>query len=113
MDTVEEAYEALGKRALDFIHNRAWDKVVCEAKIYNQMVSLSYWLEDAGVKNEKSVGFSLSPSESASACLYLRDDLIKSNGNRIWGLIFTLLPTGKMRIDYDYKKPEDFEDSEI
>lgn len=46
------------------------------------------------------------------ACLFLRDDLIKTTGNRIWGLTFTLHPDEKFNIEYDYKKPENLEETD-
>ncbi|RKT50736.1 hypothetical protein DFR40_2663 [Azonexus fungiphilus] len=46
------------------------------------------------------------------ACLYLRDDLLQTTGQRIWGLTFTLHPDGKFNIEYDYEKPEDYDDSD-
>ncbi|MEO8121765.1 MAG: hypothetical protein ABI606_20885 [Rhodoferax sp.] len=46
------------------------------------------------------------------AALYLRDDLLKTTGERIWGLTFTLYPTGKFKIDYDYNKPEGYEETD-
>lgn len=46
------------------------------------------------------------------AATYLRDDLLQTTGNRIWGLTFTLYPDGKFNIDYDYEKPEDYDDSD-
>ncbi|MEO8121767.1 MAG: hypothetical protein ABI606_20895, partial [Rhodoferax sp.] len=46
------------------------------------------------------------------AALYLRDDLLKTTGQRIWGLTFTLYPSGKFKIDYDYNKPEGYEETD-
>lgn len=46
------------------------------------------------------------------ACIFLRDDLLKTTGQRIWGLTFTLFPDGKFRIEYDYDKPEDCEETD-
>ena len=31
-------------------------------------------------------------------------------GDRIWGLTFTLYPTGKFNLEYDYNKPENYEE---
>jgi hypothetical protein len=32
--------------------------------------------------------------------------------DRIWGLTFTLFPTGKFKIEYDYNKPEGYEETD-
>jgi hypothetical protein len=44
--------------------------------------------------------------------VYIRDHMLNLTGDRIWGLTFTLYPTGKFEIDYDYNKPEDYDDSD-
>ena len=46
------------------------------------------------------------------AALFLRDDLLATTGERIWGLTFTLYPDGKFKIDYDYNKPEGYEETD-
>ena len=46
------------------------------------------------------------------ALLYLRDNLLQTTGQRIWGLTFTLWPDGKFKIEYDYDKPEGYEESD-
>lgn len=50
--------------------------------------------------------------EIQEAILSLRDEHLRTTGRRIWGLTFTLYPDGKFNIKYDYKKPEDYEDSD-
>jgi hypothetical protein len=44
--------------------------------------------------------------------LFLRDDLLRTTGQRIWGLSFTLFPDGQFKIEYDYNKPEGYEESD-
>ena len=45
-------------------------------------------------------------------CFLLRDDLLRTTGQRIWGLTFTLFPDGQFKIEYDYNKPEGCEESD-
>jgi len=40
--------------------------------------------------------------------LFVRDQILKETGKRIWGLTFTLYPDGKYEIEYDYNIPEGF-----
>lgn len=40
--------------------------------------------------------------------LFLRNQILKETGKRIWGLTFTLYPDGKHEIEYDYNVPEGF-----
>lgn len=49
---------------------------------------------------------------SAQSVYYIRDKMLQNAGHRIWGLIFTLYPDGKFEIEYDYNKPEDYEESD-
>lgn len=50
--------------------------------------------------------------EKSRAIRFLREKLLRDSGARIWGLTFTLYPDGKFHIDYDYNKPEDYEETE-
>lgn len=49
---------------------------------------------------------------ACDAALFLRDNLLQSTGDRIWGLTFTLYRDGKFNIEYDYNKPEDEDEDE-
>ena len=51
-------------------------------------------------------------SLACEAALFLRNDQLRTTGQRIWGLTFMLYPTGKFKIEYDYDKPEDYEESD-
>ncbi|PIE46577.1 MAG: hypothetical protein CSA42_07770 [Gammaproteobacteria bacterium] len=44
--------------------------------------------------------------------ILLRDLMLKEMKERIWGLTFTLYPDGKFEIEYDYNKPEDYEETD-
>lgn len=43
---------------------------------------------------------------------FLGDNLLETTGNRIWGVDFTLFPDGKFNIEYNYNKPDDYEESD-
>jgi len=42
--------------------------------------------------------------------LLLFNDLLKTTSARAWGLSFYLYPDGKLKIEYDYNKPEDYDE---
>lgn len=46
------------------------------------------------------------------AALFLRENLLKTTGQRIWSLTFTLHPDGKFNIQYDYNKPDGYEETD-
>ena len=64
-------------------------------------------------RHDLELGFE-SVFEINDACIFLRDNLLQTTGQRIWGLTFTLWPDGKFKIDYDYDydKPEGYEESD-
>ena len=111
MDTVEQAYEMLSLSILDFIKDRTWDQGICECQIFSKMASASHFFVFQGVVNDVAMGWPKKGISAGNAALFLRDDLLKTTGRRIWGLSFTLFPDGKFRIEYDYDKPEDYEET--
>ena len=114
MNSVEDAYSYLGLYVTAFIGKRPWDSAGCHMKIYAQMASANQWLIYQGIKDEKG-GFEESPQtiwKGLEAATYLRDDMLKVSRSRIWGLTFTLAPDGKFTIEYDYDKPDDYEETD-
>ncbi|MBN7822463.1 MULTISPECIES: hypothetical protein [Gammaproteobacteria] len=112
MNTVEDAYNELARGIIDFIGGRSWDKAFCSCQIYHRMASTVYWLESFGNVDKKALAWPNSCIDSGKAAILIRDDVLQKNGQRIWGLIFTLYPDGKFNIEYDYSKPEDYEETD-
>ena len=104
--TVEQAYETIGRAVYRFPGDRAWDSAYGQFAVFNQMVSVQWGLMCNGELDQKG---SSPPrdliSDSMDAVLYLRDELLRTTGARIWGLTFMLYPDGKFNIEYDYDKP--------
>ena len=114
LNTVEQAYDALGKYLLSFVGSRQWESAACRLRIYAKMASGSHWLVMNGEVDE-SGGFEEDQDAiwtGLDAAIFLRDDLLKTTGHRIWGLTFTLYPDGKFNIEYDYDKPAVYEDTD-
>lgn len=112
--TVEEAYSGLASYLIAFIGGRSWDMASANFRVFSTMANCSQWLEHLGSKDE-SGGFETSSDAiwtGLDAALFLRDDLLKTTGQRIWGLTFTLYPDGKFNIEYDYNKPEGYEETD-
>jgi hypothetical protein len=113
IDSEDGAYQMLAKVALDFVKDRDWSKAVCKCQIYDGMVSSSEWLESVtGEVDDKALDWGDTSLSAADAAEFLKNDLLQKTGSRIWGLTCTLYPTGKFNIDYDYNKPEDYEESD-
>jgi len=114
INSVEEAYGLLAQYLIGFIDGRQWDRAVCNMRILNSMARGMHWLEYGDIVDELG-GFSNDSNviwDGLDAALFLRDDLLATTGERIWGLTFTLYPKGKFNIEYDYNKPEDYEDTD-
>lgn len=45
-------------------------------------------------------------------CLFLRELMLKTTGNRIWGVNFVLYPEGNFDAKYEYEKPPGYEESD-
>jgi len=111
---IEDAYGALAKYVLAFIGERSWDSAGCKIGILAKMANGSQWLVSDGNLDEHG-GFEDDQAaiwEGLDAALFLRDDLLKTTGHRIWSLTFTLYPNGKFNIEYDYDKPKNYEETD-
>ena len=114
MNSVEDAYANLGLYVTAFIGQRLWESAGCQMKIYAHMAFANQWLVYQGTKDEKG-GFEESPQaiwKGLEAATYLRDDMLKTTGNRIWGLTFTLASDSTFAIEYVYTKPDDYEETD-
>lgn len=110
---VEEAYQAIAEDVMAFPGERAWDEVVGKYGIYSTVVESRWWLVKDGCVDEKWNGGSEDFNLRAfSALRYLKDNILKSGGDRIWGLTFTVYPNGQFNIEYNYNTPEDYEESD-
>ncbi len=113
MNSVEEAYKNLASGILWFANGSLWDFGTARSSIWSKSTQTSY-ARSVGtdlIQDDKFPPFELSLQISA-ALLYLRDDLVQTTGQRIWGLTFTLYPNGKFNIEYDYNKPEGYEETD-
>lgn len=108
-----QQYEFFAQELLYFIGTQQWQKAYIKYEVYNQMISIEKWFifenQEFWLGNEI-------PDEiwdnSSKSVYYIKDKMLEKTGHRIWGLIFTLYPNGKFEIEYDYNKPEDYEESD-
>lgn len=113
-NSVEQAYKSLADYVLAFVGSRQWQTAGCKIAVFDKMAKGSQWLVWNEIVEAKG-GFEENQDaiwNGLDAATYLRDDLLQTTGQRIWGLTFTLYPDGKFNIDYDYEKPEDYDDSD-
>lgn len=113
METVERAYECLANELLDFSAGCDWKSAGSVISIFGKMTQTTYWrkVNDGVVENDRFPSMQTAGPASRAA-LFLRDNLLKTTGQRIWGLAFTLHADGKFNIEYDYDKPADYEETD-
>ena len=112
--SVEEAYNKLANYLVVFVGGRNIDSATAHLRIISRMTRGNQWLKYLGLE-EKTGDFTRDSDamwDGLDAALFLRDDLLRTTGQRIWGLTFTLYPTGRFNIEYDYNKPEGYEETD-
>jgi hypothetical protein len=112
---VEKVYEAVAALALCCSVNlEKWGRILVTSKIYGKMCEIKILSENNGDYETLYLpdGKGRVLIDANKGMLFLRDDLIKTTGQRIWGLTFTLWPNGKFNIEYDYNKPDDYDDTD-
>ncbi|MBL8389359.1 MAG: hypothetical protein JNK17_14195 [Hydrogenophaga sp.] len=111
--SAEEAYNAIAAAAIDFAADRAWDLVLAKHTTLASMVDGRWSIVKDDVVDKKGEAPKKEFRNRAfEAVRFLRDDLLRTTGQRIWGLTFTLFPDGKFKIEYDYNKPEGYEETD-
>jgi len=114
LDTsLNKAYEILAKELLEFIGNNNWDKAVSKYEIFSKMISKerSFFIDNKEIWDGEEISKEVRTNAS-NAAYYIKDSLIENQGDRIWGLTFTLYPNGKFEIEFDYNKPEGYEETD-
>ncbi|GGM03475.1 hypothetical protein GCM10010099_19580 [Streptomyces cinereus] len=114
LDTsLNKAYEILAKELLEFIGNNNWDKAVSKYEIFSKMISKerSFFIDNKEIWDGEEISKEVRTNAS-NAAYYIKDFLIENQGDRIWGLTFTLYPNGKFEIEFDYNKPEGYEETD-
>lgn len=111
--SVDDAYQAIARDIASFPDGRNWDAVFGQYEIYSKMVSSRCWLKfEEHIDRKWDGGDDQFNARACDAALFLRDDLLKTTEHRIWGLTFTLYSNGKFNIEYNYDKPEGYEETD-
>lgn len=108
---VEEAYEIIARYAIACVGSEDWESVVIQSDIYDQMTSskASKKIKDNTYPLKQShVSIELGDQRN-DATLFLRDNILETTGERVWSMIFSLTKEGKMKINYGYEKPKNYE----
>ncbi len=113
MNSVEDAYDEIAKSLLWFVADDEWSLAKAKSSIWSQstQTSLCRLVREREISDDKFPDTDMIIA-CAHSVLYLRDDLLRTTGARIWGLTFTLYPNGKFNLEYDYNKPEGYEETD-
>jgi hypothetical protein len=112
MKNAEEAYKFMASILLGWA-NEKWLALRFHTTVYKTMCGGIDFTEIDEQGEERTPSFDWDGIDGINkATLFLRDHLLATTGNRIWGLTFTLYPDGKFKIEYDYNKPEDYEETD-
>ena len=103
----EEAYQTIAKVGCFVFEKEPWDSLIVECKIHEKMVSRQVFrvVSDQVIPATVVAPFEMS-KQSTKAALFLRDDILKTTGHRIWGFTMKVTSSGQFTIDYDYNKPD-------
>jgi hypothetical protein len=104
----EDAYREIGKSIIDFIEGRQWDEGCFHCVIYPKSAHASWSFNYRGEKNTKALGWGDESIDATGAAFFLRDEMLKTTGNRIWAMTALLYPNNEIKITYDYDKPKDY-----
>lgn len=112
-DDVLNSYRAIANEIIAFIGNMPWDEAGGKYIIFDKMVQSGWWRKDGSniYKAGKDIPDEIG-EKATDSIRFLKKHLLSTTGDRIWGLIFTLYPSGKFTIEYDYNFPEDYEESD-
>ena len=78
----------------------------------SQMANTSHSLNSNEIYRSETLDWPNSSIKPGVAALFLRDDLLRTTGQHIWGLTFTIFPDGKFKVEYGYNKPEGYEETD-
>ncbi|MDM0030450.1 hypothetical protein [Variovorax saccharolyticus] len=112
MNSVDNAYQVIAE-SLNSWANVDWKLLEFRAPIYPTMCGgMSFSSVDKNDR-EEPLQFDWNGIDRINnAVLFLRDTLLHATGQRVWGIIFTLHSDGKFNIQYDYIKPEGYEETD-
>lgn len=108
---IEDAYRTIAEGCLYVVGDLAWDKIVMNAEVGETMVSRTVQVLSGETTKLASGTVPLEfELQLTDAQFLLRDDLLRTTGDRIWGFTFTLYKEGRFEIEYDYTMPDEYKD---
>lgn len=111
MTTPDDVYQKIGALLAEAARS-GWTEIRLRTFILNRECSRMVTEQVHAESSRSDIDIEFSRVfEINDACIALRDETLRTTGQRIWGLTFTLYPDGKYDIVYNYNKREDYDDS--
>ncbi|QPB85620.1 hypothetical protein CWC22_021665 [Pseudoalteromonas rubra] len=106
----EQAYNILGNVLCAYFDpDEPFDKLEMILEIGDGATAETVWKHFKGQKTCPSLSVDI-PLQAAidlhSAAFFLRDNLLETSNEQIWGLVFTLHPDSSFNIEYTYEKSD-------
>ncbi|TQF67874.1 hypothetical protein [Pseudoalteromonas luteoviolacea] len=105
----EQAYSVIaGILSAHFEPNEVFDRLELMVEIGDGATRRQVWKHFNGVSSQP-IGKRLPLQAGADlrrAVFFLRDNLLETTNEQIWGLVFTLYPDSSFNIDYTYEKSD-------
>lgn len=103
----ELAYKVFADHASLLANLHEWEMFVLTVEMFESGCSFSHFFTLGSKQFQSGVGVSIQDNILVNnAAIFLRDNLLKTTGERAWGLEFVLQKNGKFNITYDYNTPE-------
>ncbi len=112
MKNIEEAYKVISTALLSACSKSTWKCLQVDAPVLGKNLGGTVTIQKLSDGSECDIPIGWGVFDIQKAALFLRDNILATTGQRIWGLTFTLYPDGKFNIEYDYNKPADYEETD-
>lgn len=113
MKSVEEAYQVIANSLAIRAQHDDWSLIELKARVLRGNCSSMETLELTPQLGSQPISLGVDSAFAIDeAALFLRDELLRATGQRIWGLTFTLYPSGQFKIEYSYNRLEGYEETD-
>ena len=112
IENVEQAYKIIAQTVVTIANTEQWEWARLECEIYPTMLYKKYMHFWSDTLHYGRGRIPLSEDQSSDAIRFLAADILQTTGQRVWGLTFTYHANGKFDLEYNYNKPDDYEESD-
>ena len=113
MKTTQDAYDLIAKNLLRTMPQfSSWEFLQLNTIILKNALGRTITIQKLLDGSVLDIPIGMHIFDIQNAVLFLRENILQISENRIWELTFTLHSDGKINVEYGYKKPVGYEDSD-